>query len=54
MDTDIFIAHVNTDGIYKHIADDVHKRGGTSISEIERPFSKGKKNLEKSNWINLI
>ena len=48
MDTDIFIAHVNTDGIYKHIADDVHKRGGISISEIERPFFKGKKKLKKA------
>ena len=38
MDTDSFIVHVKTDGIYKDIAEDVETRFDTSNFEIDRPL----------------
>ena len=48
MDTESFIVYIKTDDIYKDIAEDVEARSDTSIYELVRPLSKGK----KSNWIN--
>ena len=47
MDTDSFIFHVNIEGFYKDIADDVEKRFDTSnyecnSVEVDRPLPKGK------------
>ena len=42
MDTNIFIAYVETDDIYKDIMEDVETRFGTSNFEIERPLTKEK------------
>ena len=38
MDTDSLIVHVETDIIYKDIAEDIEKRFDTSNFEIDRPF----------------
>ena len=43
MDTDSFITPVETDDIYKDIAEDVKKRSEFSNYEIDRLSSKGKK-----------
>ena len=42
MDTDIFIAHIKTDDIYKDIAEDVESRFNTSSYEVERLLPVGK------------
>ena len=42
MDTDSFIAYIQTDHIYKDIAEDVETRVDTSNYELERPLPKGK------------
>ena len=42
MDTNIFIAYVETDDIYKDIVEDVEKRLETSNYELHRPLPKGK------------
>ena len=42
MDTDIFIAHIKTDDIYKDIAEDVESRFNTSSYEVERLLPMGK------------
>ena len=42
MDTDSFIVHVKTDGIYKDIPEDVETRFDTSNFELERPLPKEK------------
>ena len=42
MDTNIFIAYVETDDIYKDIMEDVEKRLDTSNYELHRPLPKGK------------
>ena len=42
MDTDIFIAHVETDDIYEDIAKDVEKKFDTANYELERPLPKPK------------
>ena len=39
MDTDSFITHVKTEGIYKDIAEHVGTRFDTSYYEIDRPLS---------------
>ena len=39
MDTDSLIVHVETDIIYKDIAEDIEKRSDTSNFEIDRPFA---------------
>ena len=49
MDTGSFIIHVETDDIYKDIAEGVETRLDTSNFEIDIPFPEGEK---KSNWIN--
>ena len=41
-DTDSFILHLKTDGIYKDIAEDVETRFDTSHFEIDWPLPKGK------------
>ena len=43
MDTHSFIIHIKTDYIYKYFGEDVETRFNTSIFEIDRPLSKGKK-----------
>ena len=47
MDTDSLIVHVETDGIYKDIADDVETRFDTANFEIGRPLPKGKNKKDK-------
>ena len=47
MDTDSLIVHVETDGIYKDIADDVETRFDTANFEIGRPLHKGKNKKDK-------
>ena len=42
MNTDIFIAHIKTDDIYKDIAEDVETRFDTSNYELDRSLPKGK------------
>ena len=42
MDTDSFIVHVKTDGIYKDIPEDVETTFDTSNFELERPLPKEK------------
>ena len=63
MDTNSFIAHVETDDIYKDIAEDVEKRFNTSNYEIDRPLPKGKNKkvvalmkdkLRGKSWRNLL
>ena len=39
MDTNSLIFHVETDTIYKDIAEDIEKRLDTSNFEIDRPFA---------------
>ena len=53
MDTDSFIVHIKTDGIYKDIAEDVEAKFDTSdyklhCNSIEKPLPKGenKKSLD--------
>ena len=41
-DTDSFIMHINTEGFYKDIANDVEKRSDTSNYEVNRPLPTGK------------
>ena len=43
MDTDSFIAHVETEDIYEGISKDVEKEFDTSKYELERLLPKGKK-----------
>ena len=40
MDTDSFIRYINTDDIYKDIAEDVETRFDTSNYELDKPSSK--------------
>ena len=47
MDTDSLIVHVETDGIYKDIADDVETRFDTANFEIGRPLPKIKNKKDK-------
>ena len=42
MDTDSFIVYIKIDDIYKHIAEDVETRFGTSNYQLDRPLPKGK------------
>ena len=42
MDTESFIVHVKTDGIYKDIEEDVETRFNASNFEIDRPLPKGR------------
>ena len=42
MNSDSFIVHLKTEGIYKDIAEDVETWFGTSNFELEIPFPKGK------------
>ena len=42
LDTDSFIVHIKTDGIYKDIEEDVETRFDTSNYELDRPLPKGK------------
>ena len=42
MDTDSFIVHIKTDGIYEDIAEDVEIRFDTSNYELDRLLPKGK------------
>ena len=42
MDTDSFIVYIKTDGIYKHIAEDVKTRFDTSNYKLDKPLPKGK------------
>ena len=39
MDTNSLVFHVETDTIYKDIAEDIEKRLDTSNFEIDRPFA---------------
>ena len=41
MDTDSFIVHVKTDGIYKDITEDIETRFDILNFELERPLPKG-------------
>ena len=43
MDTDIFIAHVKADNIYKDITEVIETRFDTSNCETHRPLTKEKK-----------
>ena len=47
MDTDRFIIHLKTDGIYKDILEDVGTRFDTSKFEIDRKKEKEKKKIKK-------
>ena len=42
MDTDSFIVYIKTDGIYKHIVEDVKTRFDTSNYKLDKPLPKGK------------
>ena len=42
MDTGSFIVYIKTDGIYKHIAEDVETKFDTSNYKLDKPLSKGK------------
>ena len=42
MDTESFIVYIKTDGIYKHIAEDVETRFDTSNYKLDKPLPKGK------------
>ena len=50
IDTDSFIGHIKTEDCYTDIAKDAEARFDTSNYELERPLSKGKKQI--NNWIN--
>ena len=56
MDTESFIVHVETDYIYKDIAEGIETRFDTSNFEIDRPWHKGKikiSNMTNERWIRL-
>ena len=38
MDTNRFVIHINTENVYKYIANDVEKRFNTSNYEIDSPL----------------
>ena len=40
IDTDSFIIHIKTEGVYKNIADDVEKRYDTSAYKADRSLPK--------------
>ena len=42
IDTDSFIVYIETDDIYKDVADDIETRSDTSDYELDRLLSKGK------------
>ena len=42
MDTDSFISHIKTEGVFEDIADDVKKRFDTSNYEVNSPLPTGK------------
>ena len=50
MDTGNFIVHVEADGIYKDITEDLEKTFVTAIEELDKALTKEKK--KKSNWSN--
>ena len=50
METGSFIVYMETDDIYKDIAEDVEIKFDTSNYKLDRPLPKGK--IQKSNWIN--
>ena len=45
MDTDGFIVHIKTEGIYADIGKDVETRFGTSNYKLERPLLIGKNKI---------
>ena len=47
MDTNSFIIHIETEDVYKDIADDVEKRSDTSNYEVNRPLLTEKKQKNK-------
>ena len=53
MDTDGFIVHIKTEGIYADIGKDVETRFGTSNYKLERPLLIGKNKiyLISERWI---
>ena len=50
MDTGNFIVHVEADGIYKDITEDLEKKFVNSNQELDKALAKEKN--KKSNWIN--